>query len=116
MRELARERVARFVGQRIREHIREACASARSSNGLIGTVECAAQFGAAEIRLQRTPEFGPVLDLSGEGTTWPVGLNDGITTHYSQAGLSNLIDATNRVCGERSHEPPAITRPKRKSG
>ena len=39
-----------------------------------------------------------------------------ITTHYSQAELSNLIEATNRVCGESPHKTPAITWLKRKSG
>ncbi len=31
-----------------------------------------------------------------------------ITTHYSAAELSNLIDAANQVCGTKSRKSPAL--------
>ena len=31
-----------------------------------------------------------------------------ITTHYSAAELENLIEAANRVCGEKSRKSPAL--------
>jgi len=31
-----------------------------------------------------------------------------ITTHYSAAELTNLIEAANRVCGEKSRKSPAL--------
>jgi integrase len=38
-----------------------------------------------------------------------------ITTHYSGAELSNLIDAANRVCGENSRKSPALVLLKQKA-
>ena len=38
-----------------------------------------------------------------------------ITTHYSEAELSNLIKAANRVCGEKSRKSPALVLLKRKA-
>ena len=38
-----------------------------------------------------------------------------ITTHYSQAELANLIEAANRVCGEKSRKSPALVVLKRKA-
>jgi integrase len=38
-----------------------------------------------------------------------------ITTHYSQAELTNLIEAAEKVCGEDSHKTPSITWLRRKS-
>ncbi len=38
-----------------------------------------------------------------------------ITTHYSQAELANLIEAANRVCGEKSRKSPALVILKRKA-
>lgn len=31
-----------------------------------------------------------------------------ITTHYSQAGLANLLEAANRICGQDSRKSPAL--------
>ncbi len=39
-----------------------------------------------------------------------------ITTHYSAAELSNLIEAAERVCGENSRKSPACTLLKRRAG
>jgi hypothetical protein len=38
-----------------------------------------------------------------------------VTTHYSQAELGNLIDASNRVCGDESRKSPAPVVIKRKT-
>jgi integrase len=38
-----------------------------------------------------------------------------ITTHYSQAELTNLIDATEKVCASQSRKSPAITWLRRKT-
>ena len=39
-----------------------------------------------------------------------------ITTHYSQAELSNLIAAAEKACGVESHNSPATTWLRRKHG
>src|SRR5271169_3477481 len=39
-----------------------------------------------------------------------------ITTHYSQAELTGLIEAAEKVCETESRESPAITRLRRKAG
>jgi integrase len=39
-----------------------------------------------------------------------------ITTHYSQAELSNLIAAAEKACGVESHNSPATTWLRRKNG
>jgi len=38
-----------------------------------------------------------------------------VTTHYSAAELGNLIEASNRVCGENSRKSPALVVLKRKA-
>jgi hypothetical protein len=38
-----------------------------------------------------------------------------ITTHYSTADLHNLLEASNRVCEEKSRKSPALTMLKRKA-
>jgi integrase len=39
-----------------------------------------------------------------------------ITTHYSQAELTNLIEAADKVCSTESHKSPATTWLRRKNG
>lgn len=39
-----------------------------------------------------------------------------ITTHYSSAELTSLIAAAEKVCDEKSHNPPATTWLRRRSG
>lgn len=42
--------------------------------------------------------------------------NGDITTHYSEPELEELIEAANRVCGEKSGKSPALVVLKRKTG
>jgi hypothetical protein len=54
--------------------------------------------------------------VSFEGRQYLLGHRPGrVTTHYSAAELSNLIEAANAVVGERSRKSPALVVLKRKT-
>jgi integrase len=64
--------------------------------------------------------FGRRLRAAGvtfEDRQDPLGHRSGrITTHYSQAELTNLIDAAEKVCDTESRKSPATTWLRRKAG
>ena len=75
--------------------------------------------GLSQVRVHDLKHtFGRRLRAAGVSTRtrrycW--GTSRDITTHYSAAELQKLIDAANRVCGEKSGKSPALVVLKQKA-